>query len=269
MKSNQLIKSLGGLQIFGRLIGTMLDQLNKVERKDDEAKTPVNSTEIEFYLRLTLNVFMNMLIYNNDDPSLATELLNNRFIQVEEVCVKAVKISIELAIVPIRKLLIIFFIYLRLLFTDRTRDPVGLENDQIVQDIQAKMPYGKPTSMKDNPYLKENSERYLSADAKLRFHLKTDHPVEQFYKRYMTNDQPIPQIIVVGILRVLLTTCPNNAKNAGGIDLHSEWSSCLNLLLLHRDFFVKHGFKSKVFEKTNSLLTADPQVKKDEEKKSE
>jgi hypothetical protein len=135
MKSNQLIKSLGGLQIFGRLIGTMLDQLNKVERKDDEAKTPVNSTEIEFYLRLTLNVFMNMLIYNNDDPSLAIELLNNRFIQVEEVCMKAVKISIELAIVPIRKFLIIFFIYLRLLFTDRTRDPVGLENDQIVQDI--------------------------------------------------------------------------------------------------------------------------------------
>jgi len=135
MKANQLIKSLGGLQIFGRLIGTMLDQLNKVERKDDEAKTPVNSTEIEFYLRLTLNVFMNMLIYNNDDPSLAIELLNNRFIQVEEVCMKAVKISIELAIVPIRKFLIIFFIYLRLLFTDRPRDPVGLENDQIVQDI--------------------------------------------------------------------------------------------------------------------------------------
>jgi hypothetical protein len=38
---------------------------------------------------------------------------------------KAVKISIELAIVPIRKFLIIFFIYLRLLFTDKIRDPVG------------------------------------------------------------------------------------------------------------------------------------------------
>jgi hypothetical protein len=74
----------------------------------------------------------------------------------------------------------------------------------------------------------------------------------------MTNDQPIPQIIVVGILRVLLTTCPNNAKNAGGIDLHSEWSSCLDLLLKKREFFNAHDFKSKVFEKTNWLLAADP-----------
>ena len=58
----------------------------------------------------------------------------------------------------------------------------------------------------------------------------------------------------MGILRVLLTTCPNNAKSAGGIDLHSEWSSCLNLLLLHKEFFSVNGFKSKVFEKSTELI---------------
>lgn len=112
-----------------------------MERKDDEGKTPINCTGVEFNLRLTLNVFMNLLIQNNDDPSLAKELLNDRFIQIEELCMKAVKLSIELAIVPIRKFLIIFYIYLRLLFTDTIRPPVGLETEQIVQDIQAQMPF--------------------------------------------------------------------------------------------------------------------------------
>ncbi len=31
----------------------------------------------------------------------------------------------------------------------------------------------------------------------------------------MSSDNPIPQIIVVGVLRVLLTTCPNAARNTG------------------------------------------------------
>jgi hypothetical protein len=58
----------------------MLDLINKVERKDDEAKTPINSTDVELHLRLTLNVFMNLIVYNNDDASTRAELLNSRFI---------------------------------------------------------------------------------------------------------------------------------------------------------------------------------------------
>ena len=54
---------------------------------------------------------------------------------------KAVKISLELAIVPIRKFLIIFFIYLRLLFTDKLIEAVGMETEQIVKDIKEKMPF--------------------------------------------------------------------------------------------------------------------------------
>lgn len=213
---------------------------------------------------------MNLLFYNNDDPSLANELLCDRFIQIEEVCMKAVKISIELPIVPIRKFLILFYVYLRLLFNDKPREPVGLEAELVVKDIQAQMPFPKANPLHGNVYLKESIERYLGADAQPRFTLKTDHPVELFYKRYMTNDQPIPQIIVVGILRVLLTTCPNNAKSAGGIDLHSEWSSCLNLLLLKKEFFSTHGFKSKVFDKSTELVAPkgkDPLQKKESKSK--
>ena len=63
---------------------------------------------------------------------------------------------------------------------------------------------------------------------------------------------------MVGILRVLLTTCPNNQKNSGGIDLHAEWSACLNFLSSNREFFKERGFKSKVFSQSDNLLDYVP-----------
>lgn len=166
---------------------------------------------------------------------------------------KAVRISLELAIVPIRKFLIIFFVYMRLLFGRETRP-------------QVKDPKAGPTLESENIkknkhllYLKEYIDTFLSTEnTTARFNLRTNHPVETFYKRHMTTDQPIPQVIVVGILRVLLTTCPNNQKNSGGIDLHAEWSACLNFLSANREYFKEQGFKSQVFSKTDVLLDYVP-----------
>ena len=66
------------------------------------------------------------MIYNNDDPSVGREFTRGQFICIEEICMKAVKISLELAIVPIRKFLIIFFIYIRLLFGRKVHPPVKI-----------------------------------------------------------------------------------------------------------------------------------------------
>ena len=167
---------------------------------------------------------------------------------------RAVKISLELAIVPIRKFLIIFFIYIRLLFGKNVIAPVNeTKPNKLTREESESI-----KKFKHLLYLKEYQDVFLSSDVTPRFNLKTNHPVELFYKRHMNNDQPIPQVIVVGILRVLLTTCPNNQRNAGGIDLHAEWSSCLNFLIHHKEFFKEHNFKSKAFEKTDSLLDYEP-----------
>ena len=119
---------------------------------------------------------------------------------------KAVRISLELAIVPIRKILIIFYVYMRLLF--------GRETRPAVSDPKAGPTHESENIRKNKHYLylKEYMDVFLNGEAQQtpRFNLRTVHPVENFYKRHMTNDQPIPQVIVVGILRVLLTTCPNN-----------------------------------------------------------
>ena len=171
----------------------------------------------------------------------------------------AIKISIDLAIVPIRKFLIIFFIYIRHLFgkdvTASVEDPIANDKEQSQSDTIKKF--------KHLLYLKEYKDIFLSSKLTPRYNLKTDHPVEQFYKRHMNNEQPIPQVIVVGILRVLLTTIQNNKTNVG-IDLHAEWSSCLNFLIQHKEFFKEHNFKSKAFEKTDSLLDYVPKNQREE-----
>ena len=168
---------------------------------------------------------------------------------------KAVRISLELAIVPIRKFLIIFYIYMRLLFGFETRPPVVDPKNRT---------YHESENIKNNKhlmYLKEYIDVFLNGENLTpRFNLRTTHAVESFYKRHMTTDQPIPQVIVVGILRVLLTTCPNNQKNnGGGIELNAEWSACLDLLSVKRDFFKERGFKSKAFSKTDFYLDYVPQ----------
>ena len=68
----------------------------------------------------------------------------------------------------------------------------------------------------------------------------------------MNKNHPIPHIIVVGILRVLLSTCPNTKKNTtGGVHIHREWGSCLKLYLQNKAWFDQQGFKSGIFEHTS------------------
>jgi hypothetical protein len=68
---------------------------------------------------MLLNILLMLIMYNNDDPSLPDEFTSSSLIQIERICLQAVQISLELAIVPIRKLLIIFYIYMRMLFGNK------------------------------------------------------------------------------------------------------------------------------------------------------
>ena len=84
----------------------------------------------------------------------------------------------------------------------------------------------------------------------------------------MNNANPIPHIIVVGILRVLLSTCPNTKKNTtGGVYIHREWSSSLKLYFVNKDFFDFHSFQSQIFphDTLHKELERIAKVKKDKE----
>jgi len=80
--------------------------------------------------------------------------------------------------VPIRKFLIIFQIYLRFLFG---KTPVQ-------GDIKS---FGCQP-FKNLKYLKDQVEKLTSEEEPPRFQQKSNHPVEMFFKRNMSSDHPIP-----------------------------------------------------------------------------
>lgn len=124
----------------------------------------------------------------------------------------------------------ILHIYFRYLFGEKKEDPKHKE------------------FYKNLKYMRKNIN-YTLFEKVPRYNLNSDSAVEKFYKRNMNKNHPIPHIIVVGILRVLLSTCPNTKKNTtGGVHIHREWGSCLKLYMVNKDFFDENGFKSGVFE---------------------
>ena len=64
---------------------------------------------------MLLNIMINVLLYNEKDHQLQREFLEMSN-GVEQMCFKSIKYSLEMAVIPIRKFLIIFYIFLRLLF---------------------------------------------------------------------------------------------------------------------------------------------------------
>ena len=149
---------------------------------------------------------------------------------MEQTCLHAIQQSLDTTFVPVRKIIMILHIYFRYLFGEKKEDPKHKE------------------FYKNLKYMRKNIN-YTLFEKVPRYHLKSDSAVEKFYKRNMNKNHPIPHIIVVGILRVLLSTCPNTKKNTtGGVHIHREWGSCLKLYMTNKAFFDEAGFKSEIFE---------------------
>ena len=54
--------------MVGQMLQLKLAQLDKVDRSKYKGQH-----DLEFELRLLLNILMNLILYNNDDPSLPSE----------------------------------------------------------------------------------------------------------------------------------------------------------------------------------------------------
>ena len=199
------------------------------EMRDVEHKGMHDSNLIlELELRIVCNVLINFCIYNNDDTTMIQDFTNLDYL-VEETCLLAIKLSLETAFVPVRKIILILHVYLRYLFGEKK------------ESEKHKKFYG------NLKYLKEYID-YRAFEKVPRYKLNSSSKVEQFYKRNMNKNHPIPHILVVGILRVLLATCPNTKKNTtGGVHIHREWASCVKLYFLNKPMFDENGFQSELY----------------------
>ena len=199
--------------------------MSKVEQKGMADENLI----LELEIRAVCNILINFLIYNNDDESMIKDFTNLDNL-IESTCQGAISQSLDTSFVPVRKIIVILHIYLRYLFGERKETK---EHKEFYRNLT---------------YIDKNID-YKLFEKEPRYNLNSLSPVEKFYKRNMNNSNPIPHIIVVGILRVLLSTCPNTKKNTtGGVQIHREWSSSLKLYFTNRDFFQKHKFKSQIFE---------------------
>jgi len=163
---------------------------------------------------------------------------------VEETCLLAIKLSLDTAFVPVRKIILILHVYLRYLLGEK-------KESKKHKDFYSNL-----------KYLKEYID-YRTFEEVPRYRLNSSSKVEQFYKRNMNKNHPIPHIIVVGILRVLLSTCPNTKKNTtGGVHIHREWASCVKLYFLNKQLFDDNGFKSELYG--HETLTKDWQKQKED-----
>ncbi|CAI2387422.1 unnamed protein product [Moneuplotes crassus] len=178
---------------------------------------PNSFLDLEFETKVSLNNLFLLIMNNYDSPEMKQEIAKPVY-RLERNSFVVIRLSLELPIGPIRKSLIMFYLYMNSLFGDLEIPPNESEEDS-------------KGYVKITPRLMDFVEVHRNLDS--------GNPVENFYKKHIVNvkDNPIPQILVVAILRILLTTCPNANRSSGGIDLHREWISSISLLVKYPEIY--------------------------------
>lgn len=178
--------------------------MSKVD-KEELAENGDAFLDLEFNLKIALNNLFLLMSSNLENEEFRKEVTYGMY-SIEFNSFLTIKLSLDLSIIPIKKCLMIFHTYMVCLF--------GISTGSITDDKIIKL----------TKSLKKELEKHDKLGDK--------NPVEEFYRRHIiqTKENPIPQILIVGILRILLTTCPTANRTSGGIDLHREWSSSLKLL---------------------------------------
>ncbi|KRW99807.1 hypothetical protein PPERSA_07884 [Pseudocohnilembus persalinus] len=154
--------------------------------------------------------------------------------QLEAILLQCIQLSLELFVTPIKKIMILMNFYLQYLLT-YDEDKQALNKEKI-----AKM--NKKQENKDKNILEKKEGINLFTEENLdairkgtpRYFLKDEQSnrAEQFYKKHILNqkDSPLAQIITVGLLRTLLTTCATNNRyqpETKGVNLNREWESSI------------------------------------------
>ena len=70
--ANQVLNRIGGLEPINMVLYMLLEKLNQVDRK-----LFLQEHQLEHELRMILNILMNFLVHNNDDPSVAQDFVNS------------------------------------------------------------------------------------------------------------------------------------------------------------------------------------------------
>ena len=96
---------MGALSAIGLALYAKLLDLESPAQTED---TPQKRIRTELNLRQVLNLLFEMLMCNAEDSCMRQDFCSPSNIQIEEICMKAIKYSLEISMVPIKKFIILF-----------------------------------------------------------------------------------------------------------------------------------------------------------------
>ncbi|KAL4452925.1 hypothetical protein ABPG74_002490 [Tetrahymena malaccensis] len=191
-------------------------QAKKNKKQDNSPNDTNEMIDTEIQLKASLNTLFLLIIHmqETNKDELIKYFEDKKF---EEYLMKMIQLSVELFLIPIKKIISLFYLYLTIYLQDTNDSGTKLDDNYYTEDNMNQIEKGPP-----------------------RLFIQKPTKIEQFYQRNVINqaDIALAQIIVVGLLRTMLTTCATNNKynpNNKGIDLNREWESSLIHILQYKD----------------------------------
>ena len=109
-----MMNACDGLQSLCVLFYNKMYEVSQVENKGMDNSNLL----LELGIRKACNILINFCMYNNQDKNMISDFTKLDFL-IEETCLLAIKLSLDTVFIPVRKIIIIFHIYLRYLFGEK------------------------------------------------------------------------------------------------------------------------------------------------------
>jgi len=194
--------------------GTLPLLLNYAKMKVLNARTQTDpDLSLESDLRLICTALFLLLSLSPAAELLAEmDSLNAAF---EEVFLALIKLSLEKSFIPMKKVCVLLYKYLSLI-----------------------LPAHPPTEDSHLELTKPLIHRITELEP--RYKTAPQTPTEAFYvttiqRRLMTKENPLPQVLVVGLLRAMLAACPGAPSQPQGLSVNREWQAALLHSKDHKD----------------------------------
>ena len=137
----KLIHQCSCIEEIIKIIYEQLEELEEVSKNAGNNLEDLSLLECEQEVRISMSIISLVAIHCHDDNDFLRDLVNSKW-GIEELCLKAFKMSLDIPIIPIKKFLFLYCIYLEGLFggpPKHTVEPVRIiTKDVYVNEFRKK-----------------------------------------------------------------------------------------------------------------------------------
>jgi len=165
IKNCKLLYQCNCLEEIIKVIFDQLDDLEKALRNAGNNLEDISLLESEQEIRISMSILGLITIHCSNDKDFLTDLINPQY-RIEELCLKAFKMSLDIAVIPIKRFLLLYCIYLDGLFggpPKHTVEPVRCVTKEVyIAEFRKKQEKGASSNAVEEFYV--NIERKYRND---------------------------------------------------------------------------------------------------------